>query len=105
MSELAEKILLELEKNEKLESLKFANQTSTDHQVNLAKYFLSTINFKQLQKIVGAIKSLESLGDVICSQMETVKRWRLTGEGEQAWRILCRRKKNMRFEMKIKKNI
>ena len=40
MSELAEKILLELEKNEKLESLKFANQTSTDHQVNLAKYFL-----------------------------------------------------------------
>lgn len=33
MSELAEKILLELDKNEKLESFKFASQISIDHQV------------------------------------------------------------------------
>ena len=37
MSELAEKILLELDKNEKLESLKFASQLSIDHQVGCAK--------------------------------------------------------------------
>ena len=35
------------------------------------------------QKVVGAIKSLECLGDVIQSNMETVKRWQLTKEGEQ----------------------
>lgn len=33
MSELTEKILLELDKNEKLESFKFASQISIDHQV------------------------------------------------------------------------
>ena len=37
MSELAGKILLELDKNEKLESLKFASQLSIDHQVGCAK--------------------------------------------------------------------
>ena len=37
MSELAEKILLELDKNEKLESLKFAAQISIDHQVSNSK--------------------------------------------------------------------
>ena len=31
---------------------------------------------------MGAIKSLESLGDVIQTKMETVKRWSLTKEGE-----------------------
>ena len=36
-----------------------------------------------MQKIVGVIKSLESLGDVVSSQMETVKRWQLTKEGEE----------------------
>ena len=37
MSELTEKILLELDKNEKLESLKFAAQISIDHQVGYSK--------------------------------------------------------------------
>ena len=37
MSELAEKILLELDKNEKLESLKFAAQIPIDHQVSNSK--------------------------------------------------------------------
>lgn len=35
MSELPEQILLELDKNGKLESLKFASQLSIDHQVIL----------------------------------------------------------------------
>jgi len=65
MSEVAEKILLELDKNPKVESLEFASRLSIDHQT-----------------VVGAIKSLESLGDVIKSEMVTVKRWQLTKEGE-----------------------
>ena len=65
MSEVSEKILLELDKNPKVESLEFASRLSIDHQT-----------------VVGAIKSLESLGDVIKSEMVTVKRWQLTREGE-----------------------
>jgi len=34
------------------------------------------------QKIVGSIKSLECLGDVIEAKLETVKKWHLTQEGE-----------------------
>ena len=33
------------------------------------------------QKIVGAVKSLESLGGVISTKLETVRRWELTQEG------------------------
>jgi len=65
MSELSDKILQFLDKNDNLQSLDFAKELAVDHQ-----------------KIVGAIKSLESLGDVIKSEMETVKRWTLTKEGE-----------------------
>jgi len=65
MSEVSEKILLELDKNPKVESLEFASRLSIDHQT-----------------VVGAIKSLESLGDVIKSEMVTVKRWQLTREGQ-----------------------
>jgi len=35
------------------------------------------------QKIVGAIKSLEALGDVVNTQIYQVKSWKLTGEGEE----------------------
>jgi len=35
------------------------------------------------QKIVGAIKSLEALGDVISTEIVTVKKWQLSEEGEQ----------------------
>ena len=38
-----------------------------------------------LIKIIGAIKSLESLGDVICSESYVIKKWQLTEEGEQVY--------------------
>lgn len=66
MSELQDRVLKEIDINGKLESLSFATKASVDHQ-----------------KIVGVIKSLESLGNVVDSQMETVKRWQLTKEGEE----------------------
>ena len=35
------------------------------------------------QKIVGGIKSLESLGNLIQSEMKTVKQWLITSEGQR----------------------
>jgi len=65
MSDLPEKILLEIEKINQVNSLTLAKSFACDHQ-----------------KIVGAIKSLECLLDVITCNMESVKRWELTKEGE-----------------------
>ena len=65
MSDLPEKILLELERSGNIKSLDLAKLFSTDHQ-----------------KIVGAIKSLQCHDDMIIAEMESVKRWELTKEGE-----------------------
>jgi len=66
MSELAEKILVFLDKTSSSTSVDLAAQFGEDHQ-----------------KIVGAIKSLESLGDVVSASIVTVKRWELSAEGQQ----------------------
>ena len=64
--ELPEKILSFLDKtNEPVESEALANEFKEDHQ-----------------KIVGAIKSLESLGNLIETEMKTVKQWQLSSEGQ-----------------------
>jgi phenylalanyl-tRNA synthetase alpha chain len=67
MSDLPEKILLEIERSDSVgvKSLDLAKIFSTDHQ-----------------RIVGAIKSLECLDGMIEADMESVKRWDLTKEGE-----------------------
>ena len=69
MLELPERILQELQaagKSGELRSNLLAQQLRTDHQ-----------------KIVGAVKSLESLDNVICTRLETLKRWELTGESSK----------------------
>ena len=63
--DLPERILAHLEKEESARSLEIAEEFEVDHQ-----------------KIVGAIKSLESLGDVVKTDIETVTRWEVTGEGK-----------------------
>ena len=65
MADLPEKILLEIEKHGSVKSSDLSRLFNTDHQ-----------------KIVGAIKSLECLDDMIKADMETVKRWDLSKEGE-----------------------
>ena len=65
--ELTEKILHFLsENNQPVESESLAKHFNEDHQ-----------------KIVGAIKSLESLGNLIQTEMKTVKQWQLSAEGER----------------------
>ena len=65
--ELTEKILHYLsENNQPVESESLAKHFNEDHQ-----------------KIVGAIKSLESLGNLIQTEMKTVKQWQLSAEGER----------------------
>ena len=81
MSELQDRVLKEIDINGKLESLSFATKASVDHQVCYC--FAIHHHSCFVQKIVGVIKSLESVGDVVDSQMETVKRWQVTKEGEE----------------------
>jgi len=65
--ELTEQILVFLSGiNEPVESETLAKNFNEDHQ-----------------KIVGAIKSLESLGNLIKTEMKTVKQWQLSAEGER----------------------
>ena len=66
--ELPEKLLQQIDKNpdSSLESLHLSDILNVDHQ-----------------KIIGAIKSLESLGNVISSESYVIKRWQLTEEGQQ----------------------
>ena len=65
--ELPERILSELDKGKAsfLDSFDLSKAYNVDHQ-----------------KIVGAIKSLECLGNVIGSESHVIKRWELTDEGE-----------------------
>lgn len=63
---LHEEILRRLNDSSKLNSLDLSKDLSVDHQ-----------------KIVGAIKSLQSLGDVIKSTQNETKRFDLTKEGQQ----------------------
>ncbi|TRY75361.1 hypothetical protein TCAL_00765 [Tigriopus californicus] len=64
--ELAERILRHLDQHDPVDSVSLAQAWSLDHQ-----------------KIVGAIKSLECLGEVIQTQIDTLKHWELTPEGRQ----------------------
>ena len=65
--ELPEQILKALDSSQasNIDSLSLADSFGIDHQ-----------------KIVGAIKSLESLGQVIQSEAYVIQRWQLTKEGE-----------------------
>ena len=63
---LNEEILRRLNEKSKLNSLDLSKELSIDHQ-----------------KIVGAIKSLQSLGDIIKSTQNEFKRFDLTKEGQQ----------------------
>ena len=64
--ELPEKILAVLSESKSFDSLQLAQKFNEDHQ-----------------KIVGAIKSLESLGDVVKAETKSVKKFELTKEGEE----------------------
>ena len=64
--DLAEKLLVLLDKSTKdLDSLSLSAELKEDHQ-----------------RLVGAIKSLEALGEVIQTKQTTIKQWELTGEGK-----------------------
>ncbi len=64
--ELAEKVLQVLSDEGSTDSLKLTSKFNEDHQ-----------------KIVGAIKSLESLGDVVKTDTKVVKKFELTKEGAE----------------------
>ncbi|GIY09393.1 phenylalanine--tRNA ligase alpha subunit, partial [Caerostris extrusa] len=68
MAELAEEILLYLNKSseESVDSLRLAEEFNTDHQ-----------------KIVGAVKSLQSAGNLINAEQQELTYWKLTSEGEK----------------------
>ncbi|XP_014671958.1 PREDICTED: phenylalanine--tRNA ligase alpha subunit-like [Priapulus caudatus] len=66
MADLAETILCNLASADAIDSLDLAKQLNEEHQ-----------------KIVGAIKSLQSLGEVIQCEQVASKRWELTDEGRQ----------------------
>ena len=63
--DLPETILQQINQGQ-TDSLEIANHLNVDHQ-----------------KVIGAIKSLESLGNVISSESYVIKRWQLTDEGQQ----------------------
>lgn len=63
-SELGEKILQYLSHTPSVSSLQLAKELEEDHQ-----------------KIVGAIKSLQSLGDIIEAEQVSSIKWELTPEG------------------------
>ncbi|KAF9791680.1 hypothetical protein SFRURICE_020079 [Spodoptera frugiperda] len=63
--ELNERILHYLDKTDKVDTIKLANEFEEDHQ-----------------KIVGAVKSLEAL-EMVVSEPTKSTRWELTGEGQQ----------------------
>jgi len=66
MTDLPTVILQHLDSANELDSLKLALKLQVDEQ-----------------KLVGAIKSLECLGDVIKTKIYQVKSWKLSGEGEE----------------------
>ncbi|XP_005100499.1 phenylalanine--tRNA ligase alpha subunit [Aplysia californica] len=64
MADLAETLLREVESRESLDSLEFSNRQGVNHQA-----------------VVGAVKSLQSLGNVINAKDQQKKKWQLTDEG------------------------
>jgi len=66
MQDLPTSVLLELSKVKETTSVSLAETFNLD-----------------VQRIVGAIKSLEALGDVISTEMYQIKKWQLTKEGEE----------------------
>jgi phenylalanyl-tRNA synthetase alpha chain len=64
--DINQEILLVIDSQGRASSLSLAEQLSVDHQA-----------------VVGAIKSLQCLGDVIKSEQCESKRWELTREGEE----------------------
>uniref|UniRef100_A0A646QF40 phenylalanine--tRNA ligase n=1 Tax=Hemiscolopendra marginata TaxID=943146 RepID=A0A646QF40_9MYRI len=66
MTELIDRIIDYLDKNNSVDSVHLSTLFKEDHQ-----------------KIVGAIKSLLSLGNVITSEQHNTKVWQLTDEGKQ----------------------
>ncbi|XP_054706927.1 phenylalanine--tRNA ligase alpha subunit B-like [Uloborus diversus] len=68
MTELVEEILMFLKDSgeEPVDSLRLAESFQTDHQ-----------------KVVGAIKSLQSAGNLIDAEQKDTKSWKLTPEGEK----------------------
>jgi len=64
MADLAEQLLLEIESKTTIDSREFATRLNINHQ-----------------SIVGAVKSLQSLGSVIEAKDQQKKSWQLTDEG------------------------
>ncbi|XP_077286266.1 phenylalanine--tRNA ligase alpha subunit [Arctopsyche grandis] len=64
-SELAERILSYLDQNGHVDTFDLASVFNEDHQ-----------------KVVGAVKSIEALGELISSETVTRKKWTLTDEGK-----------------------
>lgn len=63
---LPEQILLEIETHGTVKTSDLATKFDWEHQ-----------------RVVGAVKSLQCLDEVVTASMDTVKRWELTEEGEQ----------------------
>ncbi|CAL8084133.1 unnamed protein product [Calicophoron daubneyi] len=66
MSGIVQAILLELENSDELSSISLSDKLKVDHQV-----------------VVGGIKSLQSLGEIILCQQVTESAYELTEEGKQ----------------------
>ncbi|XP_061181682.1 phenylalanine--tRNA ligase alpha subunit-like [Saccostrea echinata] len=65
MADLSQVVLTEVDKQGEIDTLHLANSIKEDHQ-----------------KIVGAVKSLQSLGDVVKVEQYSTKHWELTDEGK-----------------------
>lgn len=65
MADLSQVVLTEVDKQGEIDTLKLSQSIKEDHQ-----------------KIVGAVKSLQSLGDIIKVEQYTNKYWELTDEGK-----------------------
>ena len=84
--ELPETLLKKLDQSsgKSLNSLELAESLKIEHQ-----------------KIVGAIKSLESLGNVIEAKSFVNKKWQLTNEGKKAGRETARGTADYNYNVKI----
>ena len=74
---------LEMDLSEKILGLLSKSKTGSLDSVELAK----ALNV-DYQKVVGAIKSLEALGDYVQTQTQTQNKWELTGRNQKI-RVLC----------------
>ncbi|XP_006822681.1 phenylalanine--tRNA ligase alpha subunit A-like [Saccoglossus kowalevskii] len=62
---IAERILVNVDKNDTVDTEEFAKLVGVDHQ-----------------QVVGAVKSLQSLGNVVNCEQKNYKKWELTSEGQ-----------------------